>query len=153
MLDYISSSIRRKLTFVMLGTAVVALLVTATAMIIYEARTYHQTWVDDLVTQAEIIGKTSAPALSFDDAKALRILQNIRRTIPDDGRILLVEVIVPEDDSPHFSKLVDMEMLVSVGGRERTAAEYTDLLERAGFHRRRVVSTASPVSVIEAEPI
>lgn len=90
---------------------------------------------------------------SFDDAKALRILQNIRRTIPDDGWILLVEVIVPEDDSPHFSKLVDMEMLVSVGGRERTAAEYTDLLERAGFHRRRVVSTASPVSVIEAEPV
>ncbi len=72
MLDYISTSIRRKLTFVMLGTAVVALLVTATAMIIYEARTYHQTWVDDLVTQAEIIGKTSAPALSFDDPKAAR---------------------------------------------------------------------------------
>ena len=69
MLDYISSSIRRKLTFVMLGTAVVALLVTATAMIIYEVRTYHQTWIDDLVTQAEIIGKTSAPALSFDDPK------------------------------------------------------------------------------------
>ena len=72
MLDYISTSIRRKLTVVMLSTAVVALLVTATAMIIYEARTYHQTWVDDLVTQAEIIGKTSAPALSFDDPKAAR---------------------------------------------------------------------------------
>ncbi len=72
MLDYISTSIRRKLTLVMLGTAIVALLVTATAMIIYEARTYHQTWVDDLVTQAEIIGKTSAPALSFNDPKAAR---------------------------------------------------------------------------------
>ena len=72
MLDYISTSIRRKLTVVMLGTAIVALLVTATAMIVYEARTYHQTWVDDLVTQAEIIGKTSASALSFDDPKAAR---------------------------------------------------------------------------------
>ena len=72
MLDYISTSIRRKLTFVMLGTAIVALLVTATAMIVYEARTYHQTWIDDLVTQAEIIGKTSTPALSFDDPKAAR---------------------------------------------------------------------------------
>ena len=70
MLDYISTSIRRKLTFVMLTTAVVALLVTSTAMIIYEAQTYHQMWVDDLVTQAEIIGKTSAPALSFNDPKA-----------------------------------------------------------------------------------
>ena len=82
MLDYISSSIRRKLTFVMLGTAVVALLVTATAMIIYEARTYHQTWVDDLVTQAEIIGKTSAPALSFDDAKAARENLSVLRLRP-----------------------------------------------------------------------
>ena len=82
MRDYISSSIRRKLTFVMLGTAVIALLVTATAMIIYEARTYHQTWVDDLVTQAEIIGKTSAPALSFDDQKAARENLSVLRLRP-----------------------------------------------------------------------
>ena len=82
MFDYIWSSIRRKLTFVMLGTAVVALLVTATAMIIYEARTYHQTWVDDLVTQAEIIGKTSAPALSFDDPKAARENLSVLRLRP-----------------------------------------------------------------------
>src|SRR4029434_3541596 len=57
-------------------------LVTATAMIIYEARTYHQTWVDDLVTQAEIIGKTSAPALSFDDAKAARENLSVLRLRP-----------------------------------------------------------------------
>ena len=82
MLDYISTSIRRKLTFVMLSTAVVALLVTSTAMIIYEARTYHQTWVDDLVTQAEIIGKTSAPALSFDDPKAARENLSVLRLRP-----------------------------------------------------------------------
>ena len=82
MLGYISTSIRRKLMFVMLSTAIVALLVTATAMIIYEARTYHQTWVDDLVTQAEIIGKTSAPALSFDDAKAARENLSVLRLRP-----------------------------------------------------------------------
>ena len=82
MLGYISTSIRRKLTFVMLGTAVVALLVTATAMIIYEARTYHETWINDLVTQAEIIGKTSAPALSFDDPKAARENLSVLRLRP-----------------------------------------------------------------------
>jgi hypothetical protein len=90
---------------------------------------------------------------SFDDAKALRILQNIRGRIPAHGRVLLIEVVVPENDSPHFGKLLDMEMLVSVGGRERTAAEYADLLRRGGFTPRRVVPTASPVSVIEAEPV
>ncbi|HVG05218.1 MAG TPA: ATP-binding protein, partial [Burkholderiaceae bacterium] len=82
MLGYISTSIRRKLTFVMLGTAVVALLVTATAMIIYEARTYHETWINDLVTQAEIIGQTSAPALSFDDPKTARENLSVLRLRP-----------------------------------------------------------------------
>ncbi|HVE89328.1 MAG TPA: ATP-binding protein [Burkholderiaceae bacterium] len=82
MLGYISTSIRRKLTFVMLGTAVVALLVTATAMIVYEARTYHETWINDLVTQAEIIGTTSAPALSFDDPKAARENLSVLRLRP-----------------------------------------------------------------------
>jgi hypothetical protein len=89
---------------------------------------------------------------SFDDTAALRILQNVRKHIPDGGRVLLIEMVLPDDDSPDIGKLIDMEMLVSVGGRERTAAEYTDILEQAGFRRLRVVPTAAPVSVIEAEP-
>lgn len=89
---------------------------------------------------------------SFDDTKAVQILRNVRNVIPADGRLLLIEVVLSEDDSPHFGKLLDMEMLVSVGGRERTAAEYAALLDRAGFRQRRIVATAAPVSVIEAEP-
>lgn len=89
----------------------------------------------------------------FDDSKALQVLQNVRSRIPGHGRVLLIEIVVPEDDSPHFGKLLDIEMLVSVGGRERTAAQYADLLNQAGFRARRIVPTASPVSVIEAEPV
>ncbi|MEV0032654.1 methyltransferase [Nocardia sp. NPDC050793] len=89
---------------------------------------------------------------SFDDAEAVRILRNVRSRIASNGRVLLIEIVLPEDDSPHFGKLLDMEMLVSVGGRERTAAEYGELLTRAGFRVRRVLPTASPVSLIEAEP-
>ncbi|TQM32873.1 methyltransferase [Nocardia bhagyanarayanae] len=89
---------------------------------------------------------------TWDDARALHILRNVRRRIAQDGRLLLIEAVLPQDDSPHFGKLLDMEMLVSVGGRERTAAEYGELLTRAGFRPRRVLPTASPVSVIEAEP-
>lgn len=101
MFDYISTSIRRKVTFVMLSTAVVALLVTAIAMIIYEARMYHQTWVDDLVTQAEIIGKTSAPALSFDDPKAARENLAVLRLRP----LVTAAAIYTADDRlfAHFS--------------------------------------------------
>ena len=66
----IRRSIRRKLTTVILGTVVVALVVIATAMVLYEARAYHRAWVSDLTTQADILGKTSAAALNFDDPAA-----------------------------------------------------------------------------------
>ncbi|WP_431965984.1 methyltransferase [Nocardia sp. bgisy134] len=51
---------------------------------------------------------------SFDDAEAVQILRNVRSRIAPEGRVLLIEIVLPEDDSPHFGKLLDMEMLVSV---------------------------------------
>jgi hypothetical protein len=48
--------------------------------------------------------------------------------------------------------LLDLEMLVQTGGRERTASEYEKLLARAGFRQTRVVPTAGPMSVVEAFP-
>jgi hypothetical protein len=50
----------------------------------------------------------------------------------------------------HFSKIQDLEMLVSPGGVERTKAEYRDLLVQAGFELRRVIPTKSPFSIVEA---
>ena len=66
----IRRSIRSKLTTVILGTALIALLVTAAALVLYEARAYHNAWVSDLITQADIVGKTSEAALNFDDPTA-----------------------------------------------------------------------------------
>jgi hypothetical protein len=48
--------------------------------------------------------------------------------------------------------LIDLEMLVAVGGKERTSAEWANLLGRAGFRLNRVIHTATPVSIIEAAP-
>ena len=67
-----------------------------------------------------------------------------------DGKVLIVETVVPEDNEPHYSKLLDLEMLVSPGGAERTAEEYRELLARAGFKLTRIVPTKSPFSIIEA---
>ncbi|WP_433200728.1 hypothetical protein ACQP1G_09030 [Nocardia sp. CA-107356] len=47
---------------------------------------------------------------------------------------------------------LDLAVLLSIGGRERTAAEYGDLLARGGLRLRRVVATAGPHSIIEAVP-
>jgi SAM-dependent methyltransferase len=86
----------------------------------------------------------------WDEERALAILGHIRRAMKDDGRVLLVEWVVPEGDEPSMAKLGDVHMMVMTGGRERTEAEYAALFERAGFRLTRVVSTESQMSVIEA---
>jgi hypothetical protein len=72
--------------------------------------------------------------------------------LPDDGRLLLVEAVVPAGAEPHFSKTLDIVMLVALGGRERTEDEYRELLRDNGFELTAVHATASPMSVLEARP-
>ena len=86
----------------------------------------------------------------WDDARALRILRNCRRAMREGGRLLLVEGVVPEGNEPAMAKLMDLQMLVMTGGRERTAGEFRALLAGAGFEMTRVVATDSPVSIVEA---
>jgi signal transduction histidine kinase len=69
MLSGIKRSIRTKFTIVILLTTFSALAVTGASLVFYDLRTYEQRSADDLLTQAEILGRASAPALSFDDPK------------------------------------------------------------------------------------
>jgi hypothetical protein len=68
------------------------------------------------------------------------------------SRMLLVDMIVPDAASASFSKLIDLNMLVMNGGRERTTAEFCALLNAAAFKLTRIVPTMAPQSVIEAAP-
>ena len=86
----------------------------------------------------------------WDDERALTILRNIKQAMNPHGRVLLVESVIAEGNAQDFGKLMDIEMLVSPGGKERTAAEYEELFERAGFRMTRIVPTRSAYSVIEA---
>ncbi len=86
------------------------------------------------------------------DDKAVQILRNVRAAAGPNATVLLVELVIPEHNRDFPGKWVDLEMLLNLGARERTAAEYRDLLSRAGFRMTRVVRTASPLSVVEAEP-
>jgi DNA-binding transcriptional ArsR family regulator len=88
----------------------------------------------------------------WDDEKSLTILRNIRTAIDPGGKLLLFEMVLPEGAPPHPGMLLDLEMLVHPGGRERTADEYRDLLSRAGFRMTRVIGTAGPMSIVEAVP-
>ncbi len=88
----------------------------------------------------------------WNEDQCLTILGHCRRVIKPDGRLLIVETVLPPGDTPHQGKVQDMVMLVVPGGQERTEAEYVELLGKAGFRLSRVVPTDSVVSVVEAVP-
>jgi hypothetical protein len=87
------------------------------------------------------------------DDDAARILNNIRNAIAPHGMLLLLESVLPERSSSDFGMMLDLEMLIAVGGKERTRSEWVDLLGRAGFRLDRVVRTAAPVAIVETVPV
>jgi len=82
--------------------------------------------------------------------RCLTILDQCRRAMNPGGRMLVIEMVLPEGDVPHPGKLLDIVMLAVPGGEERTASQYKTLLDQAGFRMTRVVPTASLVSIVEA---
>jgi len=85
----------------------------------------------------------------WNDAQCMTILQNCRRAIQVEGRILVIEMVVPDGNEPSISKLLDLQMLAILPGRERTAYEYRTLFEQSGFELTKIIPTQSPYSVIE----
>jgi hypothetical protein len=85
----------------------------------------------------------------WDDGRSVTILKNIHRAMIGEGKVLLAEMVVPEGNDLHPSKVLDLEMLAAPGGVERTEQEYRDLYAAAGFRLSRIVPTRSPFSIIE----
>lgn len=87
------------------------------------------------------------------DEPASRLLRNIRAVMPKHGRLLLAECVLDDSAAPHPGKLLDIEMIAFVGGKERTASEFRQLLLQSGFVLKRVIPTRSPFSLLEALPL
>jgi hypothetical protein len=85
----------------------------------------------------------------WDDHKSIAILKNVRKAIRPDGTLLVIESVVPPGNEPSPSKLLDVNMLVMTGGRERTKDEYAGLFRASGFALERVIP-CGPTDVIEA---
>ena len=89
----------------------------------------------------------------WDDKESITILKQIRRAIKDDGKLVLIEQVLPEGNEPSLGKFSDLIMMVMTGGRERTEKEFAALFEAGGFRLERIVPTNSPMSLIEAVPV
>jgi SAM-dependent methyltransferase len=88
----------------------------------------------------------------WNDEECVQILRCCRAALAPGGKVLIVEMLVPEEIRPDFVMLMDLNMLVMTGGRERTAKEFEKVLNDAGFEMTRVIPTKSPFSLIEARP-
>ncbi len=86
----------------------------------------------------------------WNDEQSIAILRQCRRAIGTDGRLLIVEIVLPPGDAPHDGKYLDLLMLTVTGGVERTAAEFERLLSAADFRLSRIVPTATEQSIVEA---
>jgi len=77
------------------------------------------------------------------------ILKNCRKAMKPESKLLIVEMIVPPGNQPSIAKLLDLEMLVTTGGCERTEKEFKILLETSGFKLSRTIETNESICVIE----
>jgi O-methyltransferase len=89
----------------------------------------------------------------WENQKAITILKNCRKHMQPNNRLLIVDCVVPDNDAPDFSKTFDLNMMVMTGGKERTGAEFAELLQASGFKLLRAIPTDFPTSIVEAEPI
>jgi len=93
----------------------------------------------------------------WDDSRSTAVLAGCRKAMTPNSTLLVVEHVLPEQAEQGQSIsgfLMDLEMLVrGPGGRERTKDEFRGLFAAAGFELLRVISTASPLSVVEGRPL
>ncbi|QJW90665.1 methyltransferase [Spirosoma taeanense] len=85
----------------------------------------------------------------WSDEQCIAILKNCRKAMKEGGRVLVVEMVVPEGNEPSPAKFLDLQMLQFLPGCERTEKEYEALFDEAGLSLTRIIPTMSPFSIIE----
>ena len=88
----------------------------------------------------------------WSDEESIAILNNLKKVARAKARVMLVESVVPETPEFDMGKWMDLNMMVMATGRERTAAEFRELLDKAGFELEEIVATPSPLSIVIGKP-
>ena len=90
---------------------------------------------------------------NWDDEHAINILKKCRKAMKKNSRLLLVDTVILTGNEQYYEKILDIVILVSLRGRERTEDEFRFLLETAGFKLMRVIQSQSSEMELEAQPI
>lgn len=87
----------------------------------------------------------------WDDDRSLVILKHCLNALNENGRILICEMLVNDQPEGVIAKLVDIDMMVGPGGKERTEEEFKTLLSKAGFRLDKIIPTQGPIYLLEAK--
>ena len=101
----------------------------------------------------EVVGEAQVYVLQrvlhgWDNKSATTILENCRRAMDPGNRLLVIEALVGEPNKPSWANYLDLMMLTTSGGYERTKQEYQQLLNSAGFGVEQVIPTTSDYTII-----
>nr|QIS94338.1 Tjp4 [Symphyonema bifilamentata 97.28] len=86
--------------------------------------------------------------LNNDDA--IKLLQNCHDAMSTNGKLLVIDPVIPSSNEPSFSKLLDLQMMVTHGAQVHTANEFQDILTKTGFQITNIIPTKSPCTIIES---
>jgi len=88
----------------------------------------------------------------WNDEQCITFLGNCRSAMSSTSKLLVIEAVLPGRNEPSWHKLMDLNMLVMTGGRERTEQEYRDMFRAAGFRLTKVIPTPTGFSWLEGVP-
>jgi signal transduction histidine kinase len=142
MFQYVRRSLRRKVMLLIMAATVAALALSALGLVVYDLRVYERQWTNDLVTQAEILARASAPALAFNDKQTAATDLTLMKVRP---RVLAAAIYTRDGD------------LFATYTRPGTdAASFPAKPEADGYHiegdqlslYRRVVEGGEPIGTV-----
>ncbi|KAJ3124944.1 hypothetical protein HK098_000716 [Nowakowskiella sp. JEL0407] len=81
----------------------------------------------------------------WDDAACITILKNVAKSMEPYGKVCIVELLITHD-SGLIPVIVDMNMMIAAGGRERTEDEYANLFTQSGLKLNRIIRTGTPMA-------
>ena len=88
----------------------------------------------------------------WNDENSIKILRHCRNVMHDSSKLLVIDAVVTPDNLPSFNKITDLHMMVlSHGGKERTAAEFKSLFQCAGLNLTEIIPTGTAFSIISGQ--
>lgn len=88
----------------------------------------------------------------WDDERATQLLRTCRDAMVGSATLLIISRVVRPANEPDLSKFQDLNMLINLGGAERTADEFGELLGKAGLRLDEIIATPSPMSILVCTP-